>query len=367
MSSKTTVTARRGSIVSASALPAEFSFIMAATAPQWPIDRAEEGAYADVSDDPIAGSASTAAPPPLPPIPPAGKASTLCPRLTWSSLHLVGLSLLHLSGIWSPHLEFPFDAITVLATLTLLLYVAASVVDPGYLPDGKQQERQQQREPQGAAASARLGAPLLELPHCMHCQARQVARAKHCHDCGRCVRRLDHHCWWLGNCVGAGNHRLFVSYLVCEALLLVGVGFSASQALSMDEAARARAAPYPAVAPAAAVSCVGMCATLGLLSLTLLAFQLSLIARGETTWEHLRRERINAAAGLPPHVRPYDRGVWRNLVYFACGGPLPPSGAPIASSVPVDGVGGSGAAAAAALAPTPGREPRAATSPPYGL
>ena len=117
------------------------------------------------------------------------------------------------------------------------------------------------------------------------------------------------------------------------------------------------AAPYPAVAAAAAVSCVGMCATLGLLSLTLLAFQLSLIARGETTWEHLRRERINAAAGLPPHVRPYNRGVWRNLVYFACGGPLPPSGAPIASAVPVDGVGGSGAAAAAALAAAPASGP----------
>lgn len=147
MSSLTTVyvTAADRS-VGLAALP-QSPFIMAATAPQWPIDRAEEGAYADVSDDPIAGSASTAAPPPLPPIPPAGKASTLCPRLTWSSLHLVGLSLLHLSGIWSPHLEFPFDAITVLATLTLLLYVAASVVDPGYLPDGKQQEQQQQREP----------------------------------------------------------------------------------------------------------------------------------------------------------------------------------------------------------------------------
>lgn len=344
------------------------------TTPQWPADRAEDGEYNDVSNDPHARSASTAAVPPLPPIPPTNKASALCPRLTWSSLHIVGLGLLHLSGMWSPWPAFPSDPITVLATLTLLLYIAASLTNPGYLPTGKQQQQQEQEREQHKP----LGAPLLELPQCMHCQARQMARAKHCHDCGRCVRRLDHHCWWLANCVGAGNHRLFVSYLMCEALLLVAAGVSASQGLSMDDDARTRTVPLPALASAAAVGCVGMCATLGLLSVTLLAFQLSLIARGETTWEHLRRERINAAAQLPPHVRPYDRGIWRNLIHFACGGPLlPPAagGLPIASavaigrcgaSVGVDGPAGTGSTAAAQSF-APDHAPRVATSPPYGL
>ena len=37
-----------------------------------------------------------------------------------------------------------------------------------------------------------------------------------------------------------------------------------------------------------------------LAALVLLAFQCALIVRGETTWEHLRRDTLNAAAGLPP-------------------------------------------------------------------
>ena len=44
--------------------------------------------------------------------------------------------------------------------------------------------------------------------------------------------------------------------------------------------------------------------------------QCALVLRGETTWERLRREQLNAAAQLPPDARPYDRGPLRNLRIF---------------------------------------------------
>lgn len=49
---------------------------------------------------------------------------------------------------------------------------------------------------------------------CVVCRARREMRSHHCKECGRCVRRLDHHCPWIDNCVGLGNQRLFYCFIV---------------------------------------------------------------------------------------------------------------------------------------------------------
>ncbi|KAI5419051.1 Protein S-acyltransferase 10 [Lathyrus oleraceus] len=39
-----------------------------------------------------------------------------------------------------------------------------------------------------------------------YCNVEQPPRAKHCHGCDKCVLQFDHHCVWLGNCIGRGCH-----------------------------------------------------------------------------------------------------------------------------------------------------------------
>mmetsp|Transcript_1033 Transcript_1033/g.2850 ORF Transcript_1033/g.2850 Transcript_1033/m.2850 type:complete len:292 (+) Transcript_1033:51-926(+) len=239
-----------------------------------------------------------------------------CARITWTGFHAAGCLLLWLSGNWPSWSTggWPFY---VLLILTATLYATAALMDPGYLPDDDLQ-------PQVHHGLAAAASPLLDLQPCAHCRARPMARAKHCFDCGRCVRRMDHHCWWLGNCVGFANHRIFICYLVCQAMLICTFGLLVAHGAGLSPTPLG---PVSWLSGLGSAGCVVLSSVLGLLSVSLLLFQFGLIARGETTWEHLRRERINAAAKLPPGLRPYDRGPARNCLSFLLGWPSPPMSA----------------------------------------
>lgn len=56
---------------------------------------------------------------------------------------------------------------------------------------------------------------------CAICKKPKPPRAHHCKRCDRCILRMDHHCQWIGNCIGFNNHKYFLLSLIYSSILLV--------------------------------------------------------------------------------------------------------------------------------------------------
>ena len=48
---------------------------------------------------------------------------------------------------------------------------------------------------------------------CQTCNIVKPFRSHHCHDCGNCIYSFDHHCPWIGGCVGGRNYVYFFTFL----------------------------------------------------------------------------------------------------------------------------------------------------------
>ncbi len=48
--------------------------------------------------------------------------------------------------------------------------------------------------------------------NCEFCKLKKFHTASHCKYCNICILRRDHHCIWIGNCVGLQNNQYFLNF-----------------------------------------------------------------------------------------------------------------------------------------------------------
>ncbi|KAK4262015.1 hypothetical protein QN277_027631 [Acacia crassicarpa] len=146
---------------------------------------------------------------------------------------------------------------------------------------------------------------------CSYCHVEQPPRSKHCHDCDKCILQFDHHCVWLGNCIGQNNHCQFWWYLCDETALCL---WTAVLYISFLKTHIARSWWKDAI--------IILLLIMLLISLVflvlLLLFHSYLILTNQTTYELVRRRRIFYLRGIPERVYPFSKGICRNLYNFCC-------------------------------------------------
>ncbi|GJN07503.1 hypothetical protein PR202_ga25339 [Eleusine coracana subsp. coracana] len=101
-------------------------------------------------------------------------------------------------------------AFHVFLLLILWCYLMVVFTDPGSVPENWRHDAEDSGDPASSTSEDQGTATR----YCSRCKNGKPPRCHHCSVCDRCVLKMDHHCIWVVNCVGARNYKYFLLFLV---------------------------------------------------------------------------------------------------------------------------------------------------------
>lgn len=136
---------------------------------------------------------------------------------------------------------------------------------------------------------------------CIICHSIQPLRTKHCHDCNKCVLTFDHHCPFMGTCIGEKNRAIFYCYLLLQSTqLLIAVAF-------IHYILQIHKLDYPL-----ALLFVAILVMAGII-VALLLFHTYLMITGFTTWEFFSWKNITYLNALTKRSNPFTQGLCNKI------------------------------------------------------
>lgn len=224
----------------------------------------------------------------------------------------------------------------ILFVFTMSSLFRTSFSDPGIIPRASQDEAayiEKQIEVPNSLNSPTYRPPprtkevfvkgqTVKLKYCFTCKIFRPPRASHCSLCDNCVDRFDHHCPWVGNCVGKRNYRFFYMFIVSLAFLAVFI-FSCTTThivlLFKDEDQFidiVKKTPFSVI-----IAVICFCSVWSVIGLA--GFHTYLTTSDQTTNEDIKGS--FTSKGGQQAINPYSQGnICLNCFHILCG-PITPS------------------------------------------
>ncbi|GKV32683.1 hypothetical protein SLEP1_g41275 [Rubroshorea leprosula] len=235
-----------------------------------------------------------------------------CPALTFC------IRMLVIFKDEDPHFGYPVLSVGLFLTLLDFIFLfMTSAGDPGILPRNSHPVELDEGLSSTPSMDWANNRTYLKIPRmkdvivnghtvkvkfCETCLLYRLPRASHCSICNNCVQKFDHHCPWVGQCIGLRNYASFIGFISTSSSLCLYVFVCSWLNLIRPPGSLWRAMAHDLLSVILILYCFIAIWFVGGLTV----FHMYLIWTNQTTYESFRYR-------YDKKDNPYNKGVFRNF------------------------------------------------------
>ena len=205
-----------------------------------------------------------------------------------------------------------FTIIILLTLIILIIFlIKGGTTDPGIIERNNEFIFYDNRK---SVIKINKNGHIIDLNYCYTCFHFRPPRTSHCAECDNCVEKFDHHCLWMGTCVGKRNYKIFFFLLTLSTFFTLFQLFSSLYYVIIEfKNNKGKKKNLGTIIVLFLIVIFINVMYLIFFMMKLMVIHLILIKNGITFYEYIKKKYHN-----PINLNPYNFGFFKNLKIIFC-------------------------------------------------